>query len=269
MKLAPVSVIIPCYECADTIERAVVSVARQSYRPAELIMVDDASHDLALQKLFEVQKCYGEEWIKVIPLESNSGPAVARNVGWERATKKYLAFLDADDAWHSRKIEIQYTWMTLHPDVVLTGHRCLLIRNNQVTDLQLPKNGRAFRVKPFSMLISNKFHTRSVMLLRELPYRFNTNKRFSEDYLLWLEIVLNGYVAWYLDLPMGYFYKALFGEGGLSKSLLNVEKGELDTYWRLHRQGLLSRFSTLCLTLLSLVKHLRRMVINRLPSLSG
>jgi teichuronic acid biosynthesis glycosyltransferase TuaG len=269
MKLAPVSVIIPCYECSDTIERAVASVARQSHRPAELIMVDDASHDFTLQRLFEVQKYYGEEWIKVIPLESNSGPAAARNVGWKTATNKYLAFLDADDAWHSRKIEIQYTWMALHPDVVLTGHRCLLIRNNQVADLQLPENGRAFRVKPLSLLVSNKFHTRSVMLLRHLPYRFNTNKRFSEDYLLWLEIVLNGHVAWFLDLPMGYFYKALFGEGGLSKNLLNVEKGELDTYWRLHRQGLLSIYSMLCLTLLSLAKHLRRMLIKRLPSVSG
>ena len=269
METAPVSVIIPCYECANTIERAVVSVARQSYRPAELIMVDDASNDLTLQKLFELKKRYGEEWIKVIHLEGNSWPAVARSVGWETATEKYLAFLDADDAWHPRKIEIQYNWMAHHPDVVLTGHRCLLIRNNEVADCTLPENWRAFRVKPLCLLISNQFHTRSVMLLRQLPYRFNTNKRFSEDYLLWLEIVLNSNVAWYLDLPMGYFYKALFGEGGLSGSLLNVEKGELDTYWRLHRQGLLSSFSTLCLTIFSLAKHLRRVVIRQLPLLSG
>lgn len=269
MKTARVSVIIPCYECANTIERAVASVVRQSYRPAELIMVDDASNDFSLQKLFELKKRYGEDWIKVISLQDNSGPAVARNVGWETATEKYLAFLDADDAWHPRKIEVQYTWMTHHPDVVLTGHRCLLIGNNEVADCPLPEKWRAFRVKPLCLLICNQFQTRSVMLLRQLPYRFNSNKRFSEDYLLWLEIVLNGNVAWHLDLPMGYYYKALFGEGGLSRSLLNVEKGELDTYRRLHREGLLSSFSTLCLTIFSLAKHLRRVVIRQLSSLSG
>lgn len=268
VKTAPVSVIIPCYECANTIERAVASVVSQSYRPAELIMVDDASNDYTLQKLFELKKRCGGEWIKVIPLERNSGPAVARNVGWETATEKYLAFLDADDAWHPRKIEIQYTWMTRHPDVVLTGHRCLLI-NNKVADSRLAENWRTFRVKPLRLLISNQFPTRSVMLLRELPYRFNTNKRCSEDYLLWLEVVLNGHIAWHLDLAMGYFYKAPFGEGGLTESLLNMEKGELDTYWTLYRQGLLSYFSTLCLTIFSLVKHLRRLVIRELQPSSG
>ena len=264
----PVSVVIPCYECANTIERALASVASQSYRPAELIIVDDASNDFTLRKLFELKKRYGEEWMRVIPLERNCGPAVARNVGWETATEKYLAFLDADDAWHPRKIEIQYTWMTRHPEVVLTGHRCLFI-GSKVTDPRLPQNWGAFRVRPLRLLISNKFLTRSVMLLRELPYRFNKDKRYSEDYLLWLEIVLNGNIAWYLDLPMGYFYKAPFGEGGLSGSLLNIEKGELDTYRRLYRQGLLSGFLTLCLIIFSLAKHLRRVVIRLLLSFSG
>lgn len=268
MATLPVSVIIPCYECTNTIERALVSVASQSYRPAELIIVDDASNDFTLQKLFELKKRYGEEWIKVIPLERNYGPAVARNVGWEAATKKYLAFLDADDAWHPRKIEIQYAWMTSHPEVVLTGHRCLII-GSKVADPRLPQNWSAFRVRPFHLLISNKFLTRSVMLLKELPYRFNKDKRYSEDYLLWLEIVLNGNIAWYLDLPMGYSYKAPFGEGGLSGSLLNIEKGELDTYRRLYRQGLLSGFLMPCLTIFSLAKHLRRLAIRLLLSFSG
>lgn len=262
MKMAPVSVVIPCYNCANTIERAVNSVVSQSYRPAELIMVEDASNDFTLPKLLDLKERYGEKWIKVIPLERNCGPSVARNVGWNTATEKYIAFLDADDAWHERKLEIQYTWMIRNPDVVLTGHRCLWVRNN-TPDLQLAKNWRTFRIKPYSLLISNQFSTRSVMLNRELPYRFNTNKRCSEDYLLWLEIVLNGNIACFLNLNLGYFYKAPFGEGGLSGNLWNMEKGQLDTYWRLHRQGLLSGFSTVCLNFLSLAKHLRRVVIQR------
>lgn len=262
MKMAPVSVVIPCYNCANTIERAVNSVVSQSYRPVELIMVEDASNDFTLPKLLDLKKCYGKKWIKVIPLERNCGPAVARNVGWNTATEKYIAFLDADDAWHQRKIEIQHAWMTRHPEVVLTGHRCVWL-DSKKSDFRLAQNWCVFRIRPCRLLISNQFSTPSVMLHRGLPYRFNTEKRYSEDYFLWLEIVLNGNIACYLDVAMGYLYKAPFGEGGLSENLWNMEKGQLDTYWRLHRQGLLSGFSTVCLTFLSLAKHLRRVVIQR------
>ncbi|MDM8549576.1 glycosyltransferase family 2 protein [Desulfobacterales bacterium HSG2] len=261
MKTVPISVIIPCYNCADTIERAVNSVVSQTCRPAELVLTDDASNDSTLSKILELKERLGKEWIKVIALKHNSGPAAARNAAWDAADEKYLAFLDADDSWHPRKIEIQYSWMKRHPEVVLTGHRCIQA-DNKAPDPRLPAmNWRFFQVRPVRLLISNKMLTRSVMLLRNLPYRFNINKRHAEDYLLWLEIVLNGYAAWYLDLPLGYSYKSPFGEGGLTGDLWKMEKGELDTFRRLYRKGLLSAFSTCCMTFFSLMKYMRRLLI--------
>src|SRR5690606_29412442 len=62
------------------------------------------------------------DWIRVVPLELNGGAAAARNAGWNSATGKYVAFLDADDTWHPQKIEVQYKWMEAHPEVGLTGH---------------------------------------------------------------------------------------------------------------------------------------------------
>jgi glycosyltransferase involved in cell wall biosynthesis len=71
-----------------------------------VIVIDDASTDETLAKLMELRSRYGDGWIKVLRLGRNQGPATARNAGWMEAEKRYIAFIDADDAWHPRKIEI-------------------------------------------------------------------------------------------------------------------------------------------------------------------
>ena len=98
--------VVPCYRCAATIERAIASVAAQTQRPQEVILVDDASGDETLQQLYSLQSQYGE-WIKVVALTTNVGAASARNAGWNVATQPYIAFLDSDDAWHPQKVAIQ------------------------------------------------------------------------------------------------------------------------------------------------------------------
>ncbi|MEM3504172.1 MAG: glycosyltransferase family 2 protein, partial [Nitrososphaeria archaeon] len=76
---APVSVIIPCFNCEDTIDRAVESVYKQTWKPAEVILVDDASMDRSFRKLLKLQEIYGSDWIKVIHSKKNEGPGGARN----------------------------------------------------------------------------------------------------------------------------------------------------------------------------------------------
>jgi len=115
--IAPVSVVIPCYRCGATIKRAVDSVAAQTLRPAEVILIEDGSGDNTLEQLYRVQGEHPKDWIKIIALEKNSGPSFARNTGWDAATQPYIAFLDADDSWHPQKTEIQYQWMAAHPKV--------------------------------------------------------------------------------------------------------------------------------------------------------
>src|SRR5258706_14692588 len=99
-RLAPVSVVVPCYRCADTIERAVRSVAAQTLRPAEVILVDDGSPDGTGAALERLRERFGADWIRIVRLPRNLGSASARNAGWELATQRYVAFLDSDDAWH-------------------------------------------------------------------------------------------------------------------------------------------------------------------------
>jgi len=226
--------------------------------PLEIILVNDGSHDSTIDMLYELKHRYGDV-IKVIHLDKNYGPSRARNFAWESASGDYLAFLDSDDSWHPRKIEIQHSWMICHPEVALTGHRCEQIFG-KIAGNTLSGKFRAYPVSPIKLLLSNILLTRSVMLKQDLPFRFNKNKRHSEDYLLWLETVLSGFRVWYIDLPMAYSYKAPYGDKGLSSNLWNMEKGELDTYRKLYQKGLISFLAYSQLVHFSMLKHVIRFI---------
>jgi glycosyltransferase involved in cell wall biosynthesis len=257
---APVSAIIPCYRCAATIQRAVLSVARQTVRPAELILVDDASGDGTLAVLEQLAESY-RGWIKVVPLPANQGPASARNRGWATATQPYIAFLDADDAWHPQKIEIQYGLLVQHPEYGLVGHAHVRQGSEEHAWLDLVPGAPARSVAKKQALFSNPFATPTVMLRRGLPFRFTEGKRYAEDYLLWLQMILGGVPAAYIDQPLAATYKDDFGAAGLSAQLWAMEKGELGTYWQLYREGKIGCCLLLWCTTFSLAKYIRRVLV--------
>ena len=87
----PISVVIPCFGCARTIERAVASVAAQRQRPLEVIVVNDASPDDTAQVSQRLKASYPTGWIRQITLATNQGAASARNAGWEAAAGQYVA----------------------------------------------------------------------------------------------------------------------------------------------------------------------------------
>jgi glycosyltransferase involved in cell wall biosynthesis len=96
-----VSVIIPTYNGLKTIERAVNSVLGQSWKPLEVIVVDDGSTD----RTADILEGYGNR-IRLIR-QKNQGPSVARNVGIKAARGEIISLLDHDDEWLSSKIERQ------------------------------------------------------------------------------------------------------------------------------------------------------------------
>jgi len=264
LEKAPVSVIIPCYRCVDTIKRALESIMVQTLLPEEIILVDDFSNDQneTIAVLQSLRNLYYKANIKIVQLDKNSGPGSARNAGWKQASQPYLAFLDADDSWHPNKLEIQYQWMAEHPDAVLSGHQSLKISAQQILPT-LPEHLAVAKINKYSLLFSNRFPTRSVMLKRETPYRFVPEKRYAEDYLLWLTIVFNGQSAWFLNSAMTYSYKEDFGESGLTGDLWKTQLGVLDTYQKIYNSGLVSKSIFILVSGLSLCKYLRRLIITR------
>jgi glycosyltransferase involved in cell wall biosynthesis len=258
-KPAAVSVVMPCYRAAAPVAAAVQSVRAQTVPPMELIVVDDASDDMTPALLAQLQRACGQDWMKIIHLPSNHGAGSARNAGWMRARGEFIAFLDADDTWHPRKIELQHAFMVAHPEIAICGHRSTRSETGMALDrLDVTK---ATYPTALSFLVRNPFITPSVMLRRELPQRFLEGRRHMEDHLLWMSIVLAGGRAAVLELPLATVYKASYGEAGLSAQLWEMEKGELDNYRQLRRAGLISAAAAAALQLLSLAKFAKRLVV--------
>jgi len=93
-----VSVIIPLYNCEDFIERCLQSIRNQSYSPIEVILVNDQSPDKCAELADNFLEKYQLENWKLFHLKENSGSSVARNLGIDKASGKYVFFLDSDDA---------------------------------------------------------------------------------------------------------------------------------------------------------------------------
>lgn len=101
-----VTAIVPVYNGAGTIARALRSIADQTWPVSEVIVVDDASTD----GLTDALGSFAAD-LRLIRQESNQGAAEARNAGLRVATGRYVAFLDADDVWEPRKLERQLDFM--------------------------------------------------------------------------------------------------------------------------------------------------------------
>lgn len=99
-----VSVIIPTFNRADFISECINSVLMQSYQDFEIIVIDDRSSDNTKEAVLPFLE---DKRVHYYRLERNSGPAVARNVGIANASGGYIAFLDSDDLWYSKKLETQ------------------------------------------------------------------------------------------------------------------------------------------------------------------
>ncbi len=267
---APVSVIIPCYRCDDTISRAVESVINQTLPPSEIILIDDFSNDEqktlnALNRLCQM----GQGVIfKILKLSKNSGAGGARNAGWAIATQPYIAFLDSDDSWHPRKLEIQYKYMANNQDVSLSGHQYMFRHGEQMPKVA-PEIAIATEISTNSMLFKNTFSTSTIMLKSNIKIHFNNEKRYSEDFLLWQKMAFLGFRLIQIESPLGFYYKPLFGSSGLSARLWAMEKGELDNFLLLYKAGHINLVLLGLSSIFSLIKFLRRLVITGLHRLSA
>jgi glycosyltransferase involved in cell wall biosynthesis len=252
-----VSVVMPCYRAAATLERAVQSVRSQTTLPDELIVVDDASDDGSAELLRQLALEFPRGWMKVERLPANRGAATARNRGWDLARGDFVAFLDADDSWHPRKLEIQLAFMRAHPAVAISGHAHTI--GAAWVEPRLPASWREIGFG--QLLWRNPFVTPSVMLERKLPLRFNEPQRHMEDFLLWQRAAATGHRIAVLEPALVNLPKAQFGASGLSAELLKMERAELSNYRLLRREGHIGAAQLLVLQAWSVAKFVRRLLI--------
>lgn len=126
MQQALVSVLIPAFRMGEFIGEALESVGSQTWRDWEVIVVDDAGPEDGTRGA--VQKFAAENpgrRVEYIRHGSNSGVSVARRTAFEAARGKYVAFLDADDAYLPEKLARDMAALEAHPDCVLAHGRAV------------------------------------------------------------------------------------------------------------------------------------------------
>ena len=260
---APISVVIPCYKCEDTVERALLSVINQTKAVSEIILVDDFSEDKTLDKLYALQAKHSQFKIIVVEQQFNCGPGIARNAGWNIATEPWIAFLDADDSWDLRKIELQYSWVEKNREIDFISHDTGLWESD--ANLGLDEEGLPIRINSYSNLFRNIIPTRSVLIKSSIPFRF-LGKDYAEDYLLWLTLLFNGYSCFRLPLVLAYSHREEYSLGGYSGSLWRHEKRELKCFFYLYQRQIITLMIYVPAVIFSIIKYLKRTIFNKIKS---
>ena len=257
---APISVIIPCYQAEKTLIRAFKSILEQSLQVSEIIIIDDGCTDNTLRVARQIALKY-KGLISIIHFDLNKGVSEARNAGWNRASYQYIAFLDADDVWHPRKIEIQYNFFISNPGYDLVGHEHQIKVSTSEAFDTLPLNFKSISIGRLKMLFFTPFAVPTVMIKKKIPYRFNAKMRYAEDYLLWLQIVFSGKEACKIFLSLAATFKPNYGASGLSANMIEMEKGIHQAYKNLYREHLISKITLIFFIFFSSLKFLRRLLI--------
>ncbi len=182
MREIEVSIVIPFFSRVDWLMEAVESVLAQTFNNYEIIVVNDGSMEDMTEFLFKYR-----DKVKYIEIE-NGGPAIARNEGIKHAKGEYIAFLDSDDLWMPRKLEIQIEemkrnsaiWSYCGWDTFGVGKKVLHL----MTDSPYPIFQKEY--KP-------DIATPSVMVKNELfkehgDIKFNPALRYGQDSFLWMNI---------------------------------------------------------------------------------
>ena len=214
-----ISVIIPTYNRKKYIKRAIDSVIRQSYKPFEIIVIDDGSTDGTYEL---IKQSYSSSQIS-LEKQINSGVSSARNKGIKLANGDWIAFLDSDDEWFENKLELQVreikkskTFMICHTNEIWIRNG---IRVNQMKKHQ--KYGGAIFKKCLDMC---RISPSSVMIHRRIFDEiglFDEDLIICEDYDLWLRIS-SKYPVLYLDSML---IKKFGGhEDQLSKNINGIEQ---------------------------------------------
>lgn len=112
------SIVIPTYNCADLLKRALESVFSQSFQDFEVIVVDNSSIDHTQNVL----KSYADSRLNTLTVKNNGIIAYSRNKGIEKSKGEWVAFLDSDDVWKSDKLEKVKSTIDIHPEVILVTH---------------------------------------------------------------------------------------------------------------------------------------------------
>ncbi len=203
-----VSVVMPAYNCAGTIQQAIDSVKRQNV-DLEIIVINDCSKD----GLDEVMKAYEKDpVIFYVKNETNIGAAASRNRGVAMARAPFVAFLDSDDWWEKDKLKKQLKQIQKTGCVLCGTARELTAPNGKLTGRIIPVKEK---ITYQSLLRHNSINCSSVLarteVLREFPMEY---EQAHEDYVTWLKILRKYRTACAVNEPLLKYRLTSTGKSG-------------------------------------------------------
>ena len=179
------SVIMPVFNAENFVEEAVSSLVRQTLSDLEIVIVDDGSTDNSMKIIEAVD----DPRVRIVRHSENRGLAAARNTGLYAAHGEYIAWLDADDVSHPRRLERQISFMRKHPEISLCGTWVKTIGKPAGVKWRYPTEPDVLRCR---MLFDDPLATSSIvfhrMHINDTRIEFNERYAPAEDYDLWERI---------------------------------------------------------------------------------
>ncbi|MEW7976980.1 MAG: glycosyltransferase family 2 protein [Candidatus Sedimenticola endophacoides] len=258
------SVVIPCFNCHSTLNQALSSIEAQIYPVNEVIVVDDCgSHSSAIKSKSIISK-YKSLNIIFISMPNNCGPGEARNRGLELASGDLIAFLDADDEWHPCKTVVVSKLFQKDTELTLLSHSRPYIKNAK-SPIAKTNNTSLLKLTLPRLMFSNIIPTSSVVIRRRSlkDFRF-MGREHTEDYLLWLELLLSGHNLKHLNQCLAFTrHFPVYGQGYSANLRLHQER-EIHTITYLCNKYSISFYIRYAWKAWSTIKYLSRLIKRRI-----
>jgi len=242
-KVLAISVVIPAYNTAKYISRAIDSVLAQTRPADEIIVVDDGSTD----NTEEIVKKYSEKVNYIC--QENAGASVARNTGIKAANSKWIAFLDGDDEWLGEHLKMQTELLSRNPGLVWTTgnyYRCLCGENRRAPHLEVKKAGKLLAGKDyfdsyFNALGKDAGGWTGTMIIKkealEKAGLFRPGQLKSNDIDMWLRIAYRWPKFGYVSVPLAVYHLNI--PGSISRKYNKPERYNICEF--VHRHLEMSR----------------------------
>ncbi|MGE6328759.1 glycosyltransferase family 2 protein [Psychrobacter pacificensis] len=229
------SIVVPLYNKSYSIKRCIDSILLQSHSSFEIIIVNDGSTDDSLSIVRDTYASeIDSEIIKIID-QPNQGVSAARNKGVNIAKSDYICFLDADDEWKPSFLEEMYNLITDFPEANLycLQHETKVDEKDPIRNRCYHKDGFRGYVKNFfkASLIGSIANSSKICISKsalDSVGGFPESYKSGEDLYVWMEMSLNGSIA---------FYNKVFARVNVLQDLSRSGRSESIPYPFIHYSG--------------------------------
>jgi len=211
------SIIIPLYNKAAYIAKAIHSILIQTYQEFEIIVVNDGSTDDSLKNLqviirnLKLENASQFEKIKIID-QKNQGVSTSRNNAVNVAKYEYIAFLDADDWWEPLYLEEMKSLIEEYPEAGIYGSSYFKVKNRKIISANIGvdkgfQSGLINYCQVYSKTMYQPLWTGATIIRKSIYVSekgFKSNLQLGEDFDLWVRVALKYPVA-LLNKPLAYY----------------------------------------------------------------